>query len=325
MVLPFAIAGRVTFLLSSLLSLMPVAVRADSDNQPEGTARAIEDVSLIYISDYFSFVGRDGQGHVAFAWDNNRGRDSESYQAEHFVVLHNEREGWVRLAGNVAYKNTTRELAHIPDSTTFQFEGAPETGLTISSEPNRLALRIDPLPVRISHAHERAIVLMGSAPAVLTWRDRTIVGRVIYEYLMMPDFNRLTRTYWGLWKDFQGLYVLAEPNGDLYLHRQQSERIAALVGTLAGFAVLESETDLMEQLQVEVLERAFAWGFYRWPTAWRITWTGRDGPASMTLPLSDRNTIAGWVVGGFAMGIVRGELSYGGRTIPLYGMAELLM
>jgi hypothetical protein len=132
---------------------------------------------------------------------------------------------------------------------------------------------------------------MGSAPAVLTWRDRTIVGRVIYEYLMMPAFNRLTRTCWGLWKDFQWLYVLAEPTGDVYLHRQQSERIAALVGTLAGFAVLQDETDLMENLQLEVLERAFAWGFYRWPTAWRVTWTGSRGPAWMTLTLRDRRTI----------------------------------
>ena len=30
--------------------------------------------SLIYVSDYFLFVGEDDQGHVAFALDNNRGR-----------------------------------------------------------------------------------------------------------------------------------------------------------------------------------------------------------------------------------------------------------
>ena len=26
---------------------------------------------LVYVSDYFSFVGADSQGHVAFAIDNN--------------------------------------------------------------------------------------------------------------------------------------------------------------------------------------------------------------------------------------------------------------
>jgi hypothetical protein len=197
----------------------------------------------------------------------------------------------VEIVGNGAYENVRRELARIPDSASFQVKVAPETGLTISSAANRLTLRIDALPVRTSRTHEHAIVRMGSAPAVLTWRDRTIVGRVIYEYLMMPAFNRLTRTCWGLWKDFQWLYVLAEPTGDVYLHRQQSERIAALVGTLAGFAVLQDETDLMENLQLEVLERAFAWGFYRWPTAWRVTWTGSRGPAWMTLTLRDRRTI----------------------------------
>lgn len=324
--LPFTIG--LSIVLAGLLPQIPVAVQAASDNRPAENAAAVPAVveaTLIYVSDYFSFVGQDSQGHVALALDNNRGRDGETYQAEHFVVLHDEREGWVKLDGDGAYENVRHELAEIPDSASFQFEGTAETGLTISSAPNRLTLRIDPLPVRTSHTHEQAVVRMGSAPAVLTWRDRMIVGRVIYEYLMMPNFNRLTRTYWGLWKDFQGLYVLVDPTGDLYLHRQQSERMAALVGTLAGFVVLNDETDPMEQLHVEVLERTFAWGFYRWPTAWRVTWTGRNGPASMTLTLSDRKTIAGWVIGGFAMGIVRGELSSGGLTIPLYGLAELLM
>jgi hypothetical protein len=35
----------------------------------------------------------DVNGHVAFALDNNRGRDGEAWQAEHFVVLHDEGEG----------------------------------------------------------------------------------------------------------------------------------------------------------------------------------------------------------------------------------------
>ncbi|HSE57170.1 MAG TPA: hypothetical protein VLA99_00540 [Nitrospiraceae bacterium] len=196
-ILLFIIGRSLTFVLAGLLSLMPVAVQADSDNRPDETAPVIEDIPLIYVSDYFSFVGRDSRGHVALALDNNRGRDGETYQAEHFVVLHDEKEGWVKLAGNGAYGNKRHELARIPDSTSFQFEGKQEAGLTITSAVNGLLLRIDPLPVRTSRTHERAIVRMGSALAVLTWRDRTIVGRVIYEYLMMPDFNRLTRTYWG--------------------------------------------------------------------------------------------------------------------------------
>ena len=43
---------------------------------------ALPDTSLLYVSDYISFVGEDSQGRVAFALDNNRGRDGESWQAE---------------------------------------------------------------------------------------------------------------------------------------------------------------------------------------------------------------------------------------------------
>lgn len=281
--------------------------------------------TLVYVSDYFSFVGADQQGRVAFALDNNRGRDGEAYQAEHFVALHDERKGWVNIAGNGRYDNAEKELGRIPNSPFFQFDGTPETGLTVTSATNDLTLKIDPIPQRTRRTHEQSVIWMGSAPAVLTWQGRTVPGRVISESLVMPDFNRLTRTYFGLWNDFQGLYVLAGKDGDLYLHSQRSERLAALAGRLVGFAVFNEQTDPMTELRVEVLARDWALGFYRWPTAWGITWNGTGGPASMTLRLSDRKKIANWVIGGFSMGVVQGELVYAGRTWPVYGLAELIM
>ena len=84
---------------------------------------SIPDTPLLYVSDYVSFVGEDDQGRVAFALDNNRGRDGESWQAEHFVVLHDEQEGWVSLQGSGAYENSTHELQTIPPSSFFQIEG----------------------------------------------------------------------------------------------------------------------------------------------------------------------------------------------------------
>ena len=49
---------------------------------------------LAYASDYFSFVGADVSGRVAFAVDTNRGRDGTVYQAEHlYAVLYDERSG----------------------------------------------------------------------------------------------------------------------------------------------------------------------------------------------------------------------------------------
>jgi hypothetical protein len=304
-----------------LISLLSTACSAADSGTPPPPG--LPSTDLLYVSDYFSFVGNDSQGHVAFALDNNRGRDGDRYQAEHFVVLHDERAGWIDLAGSGSYANVQKELAGIPDSPFFQFAGTPAGGITISSTKNNLTLKIAPIPQHQRRTHDQAAVWMGSAAATLFWQERKIPGRVIYEYLAMPNFNRLTRTYWGMWKEFQGLYLLAGGSSDVYLH---SQRIAALVGTLTGFAVLTThEAEPMTDLEVSALDHDFAPGLYRWPTAWRITWKSHKGRASMTMRLSERKGIANWVIGGFSMGIVQGELSYDGRIWPVYGLAELIM
>src|SRR3982750_4580299 len=92
--------------LFTALVLLMMAVQVDAETSP--TDAPLEELpasTLLYVSDYFSFVGQDSNGHVAFALDNNRGRDGESYQAEHFLVLHDERLGWMTLAGNGPYEN----------------------------------------------------------------------------------------------------------------------------------------------------------------------------------------------------------------------------
>lgn len=281
--------------------------------------------SLIYLSDYVSFVGADSQGRVAFALDTNRGRDGAAYQAEHLVVLHDERTGWVETVGSGAYPNSQRELARIPNSPFFHFDGTPESGLTITSVKNDLLLKIGRLSHRTEQEHTGGITWMGSGPAELTWHGRTIPGRVIYEYVMMPNFNRLTRTYWGRWNAFQGFYLLAGSSEDLYLHSHRSERLAPLIAQLTGFSVFGEVPERLKDLHVEVLDDDFAPGFFRWPKLWRITWAGSAGPATMTLSLSFHKTFTTWLLGGFSMGILTGELFYGGRLIPLYGLGELIM
>lgn len=307
------------------LLLMPVRADAESISSTEAHLEELPASPLIYVSDYFSFVGQDSQGHVAFAFDNNRGRDGEVYQAEHFLVLHDERQGWVNLAGNGFYDNQKKELSIIPDSPFFRFQGTPRTGMTIASDINQLTFKIDPIPQRTGNRHQEAATWMGSAPAVLTWKGRAIPGRVIYEYVMTPAFNRLTRTYWGMWKEFQGLYLTVDLTGDLYVHSQLSERIAPLIGMLAGFAAFNDVTESMKKLKVETLDRDWAFGFYRWPTAWRITWTGPKGSATLTLTQSERKGLANWVIGGFSMGIIRGELEYAGKKHEVYGFGELII
>jgi hypothetical protein len=310
---------RLSSAVAVLLAALPVFA-AGSD-----TPAVRSSTDLVYASDYLSFIGRDEQGYVAFALDTNRGQDGDSFQAEHLAFLHDERQGWVDLAGNGAYDNLEREVLHLPDSLFFQFDGTPAAGLSVSSPTNRLVLRVDPIPARHRGADETSTVWMGSAAATLTWRERTIPGRVIYEYVFMPNFNRLTRTYVGMWKDFQALYLLAGADGDLYVHSHQSERLAPLIGTLVGFAAFKGQTQALDDLDVMVMDHAFAPGFYRWPIEWSITWRGPDGPGSLSLVVHERKRISNWVVGGFALGIIRGEMTYGGTTQPVYGLAELIM
>lgn len=293
--------------------------------EPPATADPLKTSPLIYLSDYVSFVGADEQGRVAFALDTNRGRDGAKYQAEHLVVLHEERSGWVQTVGNGTYPNSKRDLEQIPDSPFFQFDGTPASGLTITSEKNGLILRIRPLAHRTQQEHKGGLTWMGTGPAELTWHGRTLRGRVIYEYLMIPNFNRLTRTYWGMWNDFQGFYLLAGSSEDFYLHTHRSERLAPLIARLTGFSVFGEVPEILKDLHMEVLDYDFAPGVFRWPKLWRITWTGSAGPGTMTLSLSFQKTLASWLIGGFSMGILTGELSYGGRLIPLYGLAELIM
>ena len=310
---------------ASIILLLLFTARADGTQSLVTVSDDLPSSTLIYVSDYFSFVGQDDQGHVAFALDTNRGRDGDAYQAEHFLVFHDEHKGWIELAGNGRFENTNKMLKRIPDSPSFQFKGSPPTGLTVTSEKNHLILRIEPLMPRRRNSHAGAIVWMSSASATLTWQGRAIHGRVIYEYLAMPDFNRLTRTYWGMWKEFQGLYLTAGDHADVYAHSQLSEHIAPLIGAVSGFASFDEGTESMKDLNVTTLHREWTLGFYRWPTAWRITWTGPNGPAVLSLMQSDRKKIGNWAIGGFAMSIVRGELDYAGKQLPIYGLAELIM
>lgn len=69
------------------------------------TEEELRTLRLTYYSDYFSFIGRDDQGMVAFALDNNRGQDKDSWQAEHFVVLHDEKTRWQPAKGSGPYEN----------------------------------------------------------------------------------------------------------------------------------------------------------------------------------------------------------------------------
>ena len=285
-----------------LLAGWVCAGAADQPGAPSATARDAGASTLLYVSDYFSFVGEDAQGHVALALDN-----------------------------------TAHELWGIPDSPHFAFQGTPAEGLTIASEPNRLTLRIERMPIVVARQHQGGRYWMGGAPAVLEWAGRTLRGRVIYEYVFLPEFNRLTRIYGGLWRDYQGLYLTFGGVGDLYMHSQQGGRLAELTGEVLGFAVQRRRAENLDNVTLTATGHALAPGLYRWPTQWQVQWkrkkpwegaTGADvglGTGSGTLTLHDRKSFGNWFIGGFAMGIVKGEVTINGRAYSVYGLAELLI
>ncbi len=291
----------------------------------DATAEDLAAQPLEYYSDYFSFIGEDELGHVAFAIDINRGRDGDAYQAEHFVVLNDAHHGWIDIVGNGAIEPATRDLIALVNSETFQFQGQPENGIRLASETNRLTLTVEPIPVIYSRQKGLAKIWMGSAKATLQWQGREIDGRVIYEYLYLPAFNRLSRTYHGLWADFHGIYVKVDDAQDLYIHTQRSPLLTPLVGEKAGFALLHNGRGELENLEMRVTNSSVALGFYRWPQAWVGTFDFKQHSYTLELGLENRTSIVNWVLGGFAMGVLKGRLTQGQNSYSLLGLGELLI
>jgi hypothetical protein len=292
--------------------------------QEAGTLVSASD--LVTVSDYFSFVGADSQGRVAFAIANNRGRDGSAYQAKHFyAVLHDERRGWMHVSGIGRYENTDHTLLTIPDSSFFQFVGQPATGLTITSPVNHLTLRLDAIPERLILADDGTLFALGSAAAQFTWKERVIPGRVIYEYLVKKNFNLMTRRSLKGLGAFQGLYLLAGMASDLCIQHSLMKLTVAGTPPLLGFWVLGGQSAQLDQLRFEVSRHALAFGTYRWPTMWHIRWQGSKGLCESSVTLWTRKPLGNWVLAGLSMGIVSGKLSYDDQQIPLYGLAELFM
>jgi hypothetical protein len=297
------------FLLSAVLPILafsPALVRAVERG-------GVED-RLSYYSDYFSFVGADSRGRVAFALDTNRGQDGAEFQAEHFAALHEEHGGWQDVHGSGAFPNPEGTLETIPDSAYFRFTGAPEEGMVIESPQNDLILRIQPVTIHLSRDLKRRFRRMGSAPASLEWGGRMLKGRVIYEFLHYDNWNRLTRRYWGYWRDFQGFYLVvgdtaSEEKGDFYLASRKARGDRSKKRVVDGFAVLDRKAIRLQDAEIAVKRRDLALGFYRWPRQWVGQWPAGENKSGIRFRFRrfDRRSFGNWVIGGFAMSIVAGS------------------
>ena len=311
-------------------------------------ADVIRDAPLQYVSDYVSFIGSDARGRVCFAMDNNRGfdadpptvkgRPAERLQAEHaYAVLHDERTGWAPLQGVTRYPHPGPDATVLPDSAWFTFTGTPDTGLAVRSSRNDLILYVEPLADRLVGRDTSTLFAMRTAAATLTWRGRTVTGRVIYEGLATTAMNLLSRrTFAGL-SGLEFLYLLAGTGpeaGDLYLQKTLGSNALAGLGPQVGFASAPdapgtADTQLRD-LSIVTTGHTVAAGLYRWPTSWTANWATAGADALMPAGRVELRTITRQLVGqygiaGFAMAVVTGTLTVpDGSTTPLYGFGELL-
>jgi hypothetical protein len=284
---------------------------------------------LSYYSDYFSFIGRDSIGFVAFALDNNRGVDGPDYQAEHFGVLYDQKSGWVKLAGTGEYENTQGALDRIPDSPYFNFKEQADTGLTILSKNNFLTLKIDQLITHLSESKGKRIQNWGAAKAILHWKGRVIPGRVIYEHLVRHDWNRLSRTYTDTWNNFQGFYLALDRGTpdtwrDLYLRSEGEGKNRRTM----GFVTADDWMGNIHSTRFAAFDKAFNFGFFRWPQRWKIEVKLKNAehsaPGELNLRQISRRNQGNWIIGGFAMAVLEGELLRNGKITPVLGFAELI-
>jgi hypothetical protein len=283
------------------------------------TSEELAEEKLSYYSDYFSFTGSDERGHVFFAMDNNRGQDGDAWQAEHYLTMYDQATGWVELEGNGDYVNTDEEQINIPDSSAFKFEGNAEEGIHISSTVNDINLFVDPIPSRYQLNDGLSWFWMGSLPATLNWKSRQIKGRLIYEGLYYPGFNRLSRTYVGFFNNFNGFYLNIEDIGDLYIHTEEAK------GEKVGFLFLENTYKQLHSIDIDVIKSEQALGSYRWPVQWQGSFMVDKEVYEFTATIENRKTMGNWFIGGLSMGIIKGELKSKNRTYSLTGLGELII
>lgn len=305
---------------AALLARPALLLAEDARPRQQGTP-------LLYYSDYFSFVGKDERGFVMLAHDNNRGRDGDSFQADHWIVMYDQHDGWIDVAGSEHYENTSKSLERIPPSQHFSFHGTPQTGMEMVSKTNGMEMKVAPLPETLRREDQDGIFWVGGADAVLRWRGRTLRGRVIFEYLQRHNWNRFTGTFEANWKNFNGLYLLVGDDRDFYMHSHERDWGSDLTGKLVGLASWDNAAPLSDLVFGISEFESVPQKRFRWPVRWNVAF--RHGAKNYRLDLHtiDRKYVTDWDTGGFAMSVVRGSIqsAEGAVTHPVLGWAELLI
>lgn len=282
--------------------------------------------AISYYSDYFSFVGRDNKGLVAFAIDNNRGRYGDTYQADHFIEYFDETDGYRRIKGDGRYQNTSRQVEQIPPSFNWRSSGTPAQGISLMSVTNALKLITRPLTPIYRNEDSTGEFWVSAAGATLITGARIIYGRVIYEFIRFNDQNRFVGIRKGRWDNFNGLYMLVDKDSDLYFHHREGMG-NPLSEPRAGFATWKGPAKISD-LEPEVTSSEKAEnGEFHWPTAWTGTFKYSDKHYRYIFHARNRDVVHNWKNGGFAMSTADGTITSidGKESHNAIGFAELLI
>ncbi len=290
-----------------------------------------KDAEIATFSDYFSFVGIDEIGHVAFAIDLNRDRYQKKYFADTFVALHEQHTGFVKLDGRGDHPNPQGELVSIPSSEYFEVTETANGGFQIKGKKDDLALMVDPPTQVTGQSDGSTIYAMRVAGATLNWRGRQLKGRVIIEHLVSTTlskraglgmFGLLLRNSFGGGDGFQGLYLITDDGRDIYIQNSDMNLKNTNLPKMIGFVGIGGgKFDVSENLVLEVSERQQGVGVYRRPVAWKANW----GKNVLNCRETTRKSFSNWFLGGFAMGIVEGEIFIDGVRHKVYGWSEIII
>lgn len=310
-------------LLAPLFAVLLVVPPLPSE--PAATGPVATEV-LEYVSDFLCFTGGDDQGRVAFAFDANRGRKGERFQAEHFGALWVEGRGWVELKGTGEFEDPDQRFRELPSSPAWQVEGDAAAGISVVSESNGLELRVDPLSIVTRRSLEGASFDTGSTRASLRLGERELEGVVTYEYCFLPDINPLAKTYTDLFGDgFHGVYaVVGQPAGGEPLRFHDSGgRLEPLILSRDGFVGGGEQAQRVEEARFRISNRSLG-GFFRWPGRYRVDWGEPESGPRFDLRIKDRKTLFNYVFGGVAVAIVDGALTRDGAEQPVFGFALIV-
>ena len=65
-------------------------------------------------------------------------------------------------------------------------------------------------------------------------------------------------------------------------------------------------------------------GFYRWPTRWNLSWGEGKASGKAALSISNRENIANWGVGAFAVAVIEGEIEVAGVKTKVWGLGQIV-